>query len=300
MRVSLFWLVTVAIFLPTCAFAASAMPSIPLAVFYAPAVLLVLLVVALIALVVWIRLRWREIGAPSSQKTMLYESDFRSVWDIAQLWAGYARGANGTELPEPVLDKLQKLIWAFARKQISLRTRTGKWVPDEPMYLVLLDLNKPRAQLLEMLAQQRFDEAILDSLFVTRSEVLKWCEEDFLTPPAIWAPAAGTGGVVEAQKVAVGRHREEAIDKQLCQAIARTLWDIDPQIPPAHMIKHKAIQRYGNAAQYEDDDTIRGWIVEFDPLRKERKPGRPPSVRYILDLENGGLNKDWLASLSQK
>jgi hypothetical protein len=173
-------------------------------------------------------------------------------------------------------------------------------VASDDVRLLAFSLDSPRSKLLEMVVQGRFEQTILDSLFVTRSEVLRWCEEDFLTPPAIWAPGAKTTGGAEVQKVAVGRHREEAIDKLLCQAIARTLWDIDPQIPPAHMIKHKAILKYGNAGLYEDDDTIRGWIVEFDPQRRERKPGRPPSVRYILDLENGGLNKDWLASLSEK
>jgi hypothetical protein len=299
-RVFLFWSVIAAIFFPTGAFANSPMPPFPLVLLYVPAILLLLLAMSVTALVIWVRIRWREIGTPSSKKTMLHESDFKSVWDIAHLWAGYARGADGTELSEPVLDKLQKLIWAFARKQISLRTRSGNRVPNEAMYLFLFDLNKPRAQLFEMRAQQRYDEAMLDSLFVMRSEVLKWCKEDDLTPPAIWAPGAKTAGGAEGQNVVVGRHREEAIDKQRCQAIAQALWDIDPQIHPAHMINHKAIQKYGNAGQYEDPDTIRSWIVEVDPLRRERKPGRPPSVRYILDLDNGGLSKDWLAALNNK
>ncbi|MEK7153684.1 MAG: hypothetical protein AAB834_07055, partial [Patescibacteria group bacterium] len=82
----------------------------------------------------------------------------------------------------------------------------------------------------------------------------------------------------------MARHRDEAIDKQLCQAIARTLWDIDPQVHPAHMIKHKAIRRYGNAATYKDDETIRSWIAEVDPLKGQRKAGRPPTVPYVLDL----------------
>jgi hypothetical protein len=299
-HVSLFWSVTAAVLFPTGALAGSPMSPIPPALYYVPAIFLLLLTVPLAALVIVLRIRWREIGSPDSQKTMLHESDFRSIWDIAHLWAGYSRSEDKTELPEPILDKLQKLIWAFARKKISLRTRSGNRVPSDDIQLLFFNLNKPRVQLLDMLFQQRFDEAILDSLFVMRSEVLKWCEEDFLTPPAIWVTGAKTGSGAEEQKVVVGRHREEAMDRLLCQAIARTLWDIDAQVHPAHMIKHKAIQKYGNAGQYDDDDTIRSWIVEVDPLRRERKPGRPPSVRYILDLENGGLSKEWLAGLNSK
>jgi hypothetical protein len=299
-RVSLFWSVPAAFLFPTWALANSPMSPIFPALFYVPAILLLLLAVPLAALVIVLRTRWREIGSPNSQKTILHESDFRSIWDIAHLWAGYSRSEDKTELPEPVLDKMQKLIWAFTRKKISLRTRSGNRVPSDDIQLLFFNLNKPRVQLLDMLVQQRFDEAILGSLFVMRSEVLKWCEEDFLTPPTIWAAGAKTGGGAEEQKVVVARHKEEAIDKQLCQAIARTLWDIDSQIHPAHMIKHKAIRRYGNAAAYKDEETIRGWVAEVDPLKAQRKPGRPPAVPYVLDLENGGLNKDWRRDLDAK
>ncbi len=300
MRISLLGPVTAAILYPTWVFANAPMSPIPQFLFYVPAIFVLLLAVPIAAVVIIVKMRWREISAPASQKSMLHESDFRSIWDIAHLWAGYPRGGQESEVPEPVLDKLQKLIWAFAKKKISLRTRSAHLVPSDDVRLLAFSLDSPRSKLLEMVVQRRFEGQILDSMFVTRSEVLRWCEDDFLTPPAIWAPGAKTGGGAEAQKVIVGRHREEAIDKQLCQAIARTLWDIDPQIHPAHMINHKAIQKYGNAGQYEDDDTIRGWIVEVDPLRGERKPGRPPSVRYILDLDNGGLSKDWLATLTGK
>jgi hypothetical protein len=300
MRVSLLCSGTAAVLLSTGALADSGIPAIFSAVVYILAGLLLLLAIAVAALVFVVRTRWREIGTPNSQKTMLHESDFRSIWDIAHLWAGQSRGEHDTELPEPVLDKVQKLIWAFTRKKISLRTRSGFRVPSDDHYVFFFNFNKPRVQLVEMLVQQRFDEAILDSLFVMRSEVLKWCEDDFLPPPAIWAGGAKNGGGAEEQKAVVATHRDEAIDKQLCQAIARTLWDIDPQVPIAHMVKHKAIRPYGNASMYKDEDTVRSWIGEVDPLKGQRKAGRPPTVPYLIDLKNGGLNKDALRDFIAK
>lgn len=95
-------------------------------------------------------------------------------------------------------------------------------------------------------------------------------------------------------KSAIGKHRNEAIDKQSCQAIARTLWDIDARIHPAHMARSKAVPQYGNGAQYKDENTVKGWIAEVDPSRKERKSGRPPTdpSDYRVNLETGALKQD--------
>ncbi len=272
-------------------------PSMLQVLLYPVVSLFLLLCIALATIVVFLRIRWREIGTPNPPKIMLHERDFRSVWDIAHLWTDQLRNENNAELPEHVADKVQKLIWAFVQKKITLRTRSAIRVPSDPLYWFVFSMNKPRAQLMEMLVQRRFSRAMLDSLFVMRSEVLKWCEDDYLTPPSIWAVGSKNGNGAEIAKAVIGKHRDEAIDKQLCQAIARTLWDIDPQVHPAHLFKHKAIQRYGNAKTYKDDETIRSWIAEVDPLKGQRKGGRPPVVPYILDLENGGLNKDSIKDL---
>lgn len=133
-----------------------------------------------------------------------------------------------------------------------------------------------------------------------RSEVLKWCADEFLAPPGIWAADMVLASGGDVPKLVSGRHRDDEINKQICQGIARALWEIDPQIHPAHMAKHRAILKYGNGGIYKDEDTVRGWINEVDPLKKERKTGRPPSVRYLLDIEKGGLSGDFVHTLKDQ
>jgi hypothetical protein len=106
MGVSLFLSGTVGILLPTWAFAESRISPIFPAVFYLPVIFLLSLTVPIAVVVILVKIRWREISAPSSQKTLLHESDFRSIWDIAHLWAGYPRGDQSADVPEAVLDKL--------------------------------------------------------------------------------------------------------------------------------------------------------------------------------------------------
>ena len=224
---------------------------------------------------------------------MLHDSDFKSIWDLAHIWEGYDPAkTDPTNLPGPVADKIMKIIWGYIRKKLVIRRRAGGLVPNEAFFLFFIDVNRWRVRLMKIAQTQKFDREYLSSLFLMRSQVLKWCTEEYIDPPEIWKPAGIQGhaplGVAAA---ASARHKEEELHKQLCQAIARTLWDIDPRIPPAHLAKQRAVRLYGNGQLYKDEETVRDWIAEVDPRRKERKTGRPPTIEYRIDLETGGLNK---------
>lgn len=232
---------------------------------------------------------------------MLHPNDFRSLWELAHLWAGSALDkADPESLPDGVVDKLQKLIWAFMRSKIGLRHKSGRRVLQENMFFLFFNFNRTRVRLAECVTSRHFEKDFLDSLFVMRSEVLIWCADEFLAPPGLWAADMALPNEVEAPKPNNARHRDDEVNKQLCQGIARALWDIDPQIHPAHMAKHQAIQKYGNGALYRDEETVRGWINEVDPLKKERKTGRPPAVRYLLDTGKGGLSGDYVHTLKDQ
>jgi hypothetical protein len=51
----------------------------------------------------------------------MHPNDFRSIWELAHLWEGEDPDkTDPAHLPEPVVDKLQKLIWGYLRKQFRL------------------------------------------------------------------------------------------------------------------------------------------------------------------------------------
>ena len=225
---------------------------------------------------------------------MLPTNDFRSIWELAHLWEGYnPEQTDPANLPVPVVDKVQKLIWGFLGSHLALRKAKGWRVPPDNLFLFLFNVNRIRVRLWDIATGERpYDRKFLSGLFVRRAQLLQWCEKEYLAPPKIWAPAFS--GSDSAARTAIGKHKNEAIDKQLCQALARTLWDIDARIHPAHMARSKAVLQYGNGAQYKDENTVKGWVAEVDPLRKERKSGRPPTdpSEYRIDLETGALKQD--------
>jgi hypothetical protein len=62
-------------------------------------------------------------------------------------------------------------------------------------------------------------------------------------------------------------------DRLVCQGIARTLWDIYPNMTLKDLANHKAIQIYGNGKQYKDPKTLPGWLSEVDQRPEDKRRG---------------------------
>jgi len=230
---------------------------------------------------------------------MLDFEEFKSIWNIAFRWEGLQPPDDDpATIPDGVKKKIEKLIWAFREEQLQLRDSSGQAVYDARNDLIdLLFLNRTRKLLRNCFKQKHYPKSILDGLFIKRADLLKWCKEDFTNLPEFWIEnTSKTVNEVPQAKQLIGRHINQEQDKQLCQSIAQTLWDIDPNIHPAHMAKSWAVLKYGNGDHYKGGDgeyeTIKKWIKEVDPLRGSRGEGRPPKIAYLIDLENGGLAKD--------
>lgn len=220
---------------------------------------------------------------------MLHPNDFRSLWDLAHLWEGYNPDrSDPANLPEPVVDKLQKLIWGYIRKHYRLRSPAGYLIQQDDDFLFFFNFNRTRVKVRRAAVERKFDKRLFGDLFVMRSDVLRWCEQEYIAPPAMWASSVST-----AQAIKVGKHKTEDLDKQLCQAIAQTLWELDPNIHPAHMANSRYIRVYGNGGSYVEE-TLKGWLAEVDPLADGRKTGRPKKTEYLIDLKikKGGSEQE--------
>lgn len=225
---------------------------------------------------------------------MLDSEEFKSIWDIAFLWEGIQPPEDDqSSIPDGVRKKIEKLIWAFREHQLKLRDFEGQLVSDDMNSVFdILFLNKSRKLLKKCYRQKHYPKSALDNLYIKRVDLLKWCKEDFTNLPEFWVEdsAKPLSDYVHA-KQPIGRHINQEQDKLLCQSIAQTLWDLDPNIHPAHLAKCKAIKLYGNGRLYEDE-TIKKWIRDVDPLGNSRGDGRPRKIPYLIDLEKGCLAKE--------
>ena len=70
--------------------------------------------------------------------------------------------------------------------------------------------------------------------------------------------------------------RTMQLAKARCQAVAKYLWKLSPDMTQAEMAQHEAIYNIGitEGKRYEMD-TIKKWIAEVDQRPAEKKRGRP-------------------------
>ena len=211
--------------------------------------------------------------------------DFRTLWVLAHQWAGYHPDkTDANNLPSQAELNLKRLASAILRTELKIRNKKGRLIFVDFSFIDLLYNFKHLNKLSKCKSGKVFNKDYLDSLFVSRYDFLSWCEKEKYPNPEFWVLTQ----VSENNKVS-NRPKNEAEDKAVCRAIAKVYWDIDPNIHPAHMSESRAIKKLGNGDQYTDDATIKDWIADLDPMRKERKTGRPRDIKYKIDLKTGVL-----------
>ena len=71
------------------------------------------------------------------------------------------------------------------------------------------------------------------------------------------------------------RLRSNQKAKLLSQAVARTLWDIYPDMTIQEMCEHGSIQEYGGAKPYNKEKTVSRWLSEVAPEHIKKQAGTP-------------------------
>lgn len=225
----------------------------------------------------------------------LDSKDYQTVWRLAHNWVGADPDkSDPNALSIELKETIHRFMSAAINHAISIRTRRMGFFTDDSFSSYIIEFHHFR-KFSKCLRGNEFNKAYLDAIYLKRGDVLRWCQNEFLAPPPFWAeqkPSVPGESTNIANKFFLeNRIRDDRLDKLVCQAIARTLWQIDPNIHPAHMAKSKFIQRYGNGKLYTDENTVKNWIAEVDPRKSERKTGRPLKTEYLIDLQTGDLRQ---------
>lgn len=213
-----------------------------------------------------------------------------SIWEIACRANEIDPSISDAEnLPLKLKDALKSLTRAihYDENMIALSNRgienygitnqkTGKNYNSEVVHDLISDCYE----------KDIFNKEFLDAVYIEDEHFAKWCVNKNIPLPTFWFPNGWTVDDDEDAKTAGGntspenpptitKLKESQIDKIVCQAIARTLWDIYPNMTIADMCKHDAIQRYGNGKLYIGAHTLRDWLSEVAPENIKGRKGRP-------------------------
>jgi hypothetical protein len=69
------------------------------------------------------------------------------------------------------------------------------------------------------------------------------------------------------------RLRSNQKAKLLSQAVAKTLWDVYPDMTIKNMVDHNSIQQYGGAKHYDKEKTVSRWLAEVAPEHIKNSTG---------------------------
>lgn len=225
-------------------------------------------------------------------------NQFLSIWEVAHRWRNASPDTtDSANLPLDVQDAIRYICRGILDSEIHL------------LHMVVMKpaldkiLSYPRSSLtpffesnpppeIEKALYREYDKNILNSYFVEAENLFDYCvnqqSNGLITTvdfPTCWSHLIGNGHPIENEseandhpKVTQPQLRPTQIDKLVCQAIARTLWDEQPKMTIAAMTEHKAILEYGGGKLYKGKNTLRDWLSEVAPP-DAKKPGRPPKVK---------------------
>lgn len=213
-------------------------------------------------------------------------SDYLSLWEVAHRWHGVdPNKTESTDLPLVVQDTIRYLCTSVLKGQISLYEADAIDGGDEYRDIRYFVLEELPDAIEECAFLRKYDKAVLDDLVISRHNLFErhiWDQGKF---PDFWEDEkliTDLRGIFteptpkEDQKQP--SPNSSLFDQSLCQAIAKALWDIDPNMTIEAMTKHPAILKYGNGGLYRGKNTLRDWLSPVAP-KHVKKPGRPKKVK---------------------
>lgn len=206
--------------------------------------------------------------------------EFDTIWRVAHKWVDQDPNTNNIEsLQDLVKIRIQRLARAVIKGKLSLRKSNGVPALDSGFIFSITLEREIFWPLRNCYVKEKFDQSLLDSVYVSRAEVLKWCEGEYLSPPQFWLENNLTSNFPEKSKNSPASKRDKA--EAAWKAFAQALWLIDPRIHPSHIAKSEALRKFENVKDYTPD-TVRDWIVGLDPLKGSEILVRPVKLNILL------------------
>lgn len=215
---------------------------------------------------------------------------YLSVWEICHRWHGFnPNNADPENLPFEIQDSLRFLSRLILAGSIPLLDEVFTTKPEAQSMnrydLLMFETPEIPKAYEECVFHRKYDKSILDAYLINQADLFRCCVMNDLPYPDFWfddnlASTVGASTVFkeggkEQREVAKQAARQSVLDKELCQSIAKTLWDIYPNIRIAEMTRHKSIQQYGNGRLYKGKHTLQDWLSEVAPPHIKNRPGRP-------------------------
>lgn len=220
---------------------------------------------------------------------------YLSIWEIAHRWRDVNPDkTDPADIPLNVQDTIRYICRAVLASDLDLfhqvvmtsnENNNGSGFRSE---IRQFHVNEMPAELEDCL-YRKYDKNALNVYFIEGENLFHYCVNDqctdtnaFVDFPTCWSHLIDGSHPSEQEQdniekpttIAVQPLRPSQIDKLICQAIAKTLWDVYPSMTISAMSEHTAILEHGGGKLYKGKNTLRDWLSEVAP-EDVKKPGRP-------------------------
>ncbi|MFA6016378.1 MAG: hypothetical protein WC742_15070 [Gallionellaceae bacterium] len=224
---------------------------------------------------------------------------YLSIWEIAHRWRDVNPDkSDPTDLPLNIQDTIRYLCQGVLNGKLGISELIvmssdgkidGSYFRSE---IRQYHVNEIPSELEDAL-YRKYDKNVLNAYFVEAENLFDYCLSQLsgtnssLDFPSFWTDRVSAFNSMNddcddfepVQALAeVQPLRPSQIDKLVCQAVAKTLWEIHPKMTIAAMIKQRGILIHGNGKLYTGKNTLRDWLSEVAPP-DVKKPGRPKSIK---------------------
>lgn len=139
----------------------------------------------------------------------------------------------------------------------------GKQLPAAPLILNTTVFDTPEGE----------KAYLTDRIYIKIKDFCNWAySKKYFLPDQLLKlvdSEAETSNAKELEKLP----RPSQLARLKCQAIAQTLWYLNPDMKSEEIIRHHAILEFGDGKRYQGKNTLRDWVREVDPRAPETKTG---------------------------
>jgi len=132
------------------------------------------------------------------------------------------------------------------------------------------------------LRKNRFDKAYLDSLYVWRPEVLRWCANDQLPIPPKWQAISITDTSSETE--AEDGHWYKRLSERRKRIagtlhIAAQLWKENKSFQYEEIWNHEDMKKYDKPRSFPSLESFKDWARDIAPVNA-KSPGKRKKPKY--------------------
>lgn len=209
------------------------------------------------------------------------KEDYQTVWQLAHNWVDAdCEKSDSSALSKDLKEAIHRLMSASINRNISVRTRRMIFFTDDSFLSCVLDIRHLR-RFWKCLRNNEFDKTYLDSLYLKRGDVLRWCQNEFLSPPPIWKTKEAINSNDDEADNENNQWHERLTDRQksivTCLEIAKRLWKENPTLFYEEVYNHPDMIRQ-DKPRVLTFNRFKIWCKEFAPEAAKAK-GRRKETR---------------------